>query len=209
MRTRGGLTLIEVLLGVLLLSLIGALAYSLVLGARRVFERQSDWAERVKPASEVMDSLVLDLAGSVIPEEAVGPPYFKLVETGGGSELTLTTAAPPLDAAAPLSQFRVMRVTWRVEVDAAGRSGLVREARPERAAGETPAERFRLEGVHDLAIQVYDGGRKKWIPEWTTGRGGVLPSAARVKLKVETSRGMETISQDAVIPAGLVAGPGR
>jgi hypothetical protein len=195
-----------VLLGVLLLSMVGALAFSLVLGARRVFERQSDWAARVKPASEALDVLILDLACGRIPEQGE-PPFFRLREGSAGPELSLVTAAPPEEPGLPLSRFRTLRVEWRLEPDAAGRPGLVRQARPERAAGEIIPRRYRLEGVKALSIRVYDAGLKKWVTEWTAGPNGALPAAARVELAVETSRGTETVSQDAVIPAGLSIGP--
>ncbi len=203
------MTLLEVLLGVLLLSLIGMLAFSLVTGARQAFERQSDWAARVKPATEAVDALILDLAGSLIPGQGEAP-YFRLASGAEGSELSLVTTAPPTEDGVPLSRFRVLRVAWHLEKDAAGRPGLVREARPELASGEVKTERFRLEGVTALTILVYDAGKKEWVPGWTTGRGGALPPAARVEVKVATSRGAETVRQDAVIPAGLLIGaPGR
>jgi hypothetical protein len=199
------MTLLEVLLGVLLLTLVAALAFSIVLGASRAFERQADWAARIKPASETLDVLVLDLAGAMIPETGE-PPYFRLAEGAAGSELRLVTAAPPADPALPLSRFRVLRVEWRLEADDAGRPGLVRVARPERAAGEVVPERFRAAGVTAFTITVYNNDLKKWVPLWLTGPGGALPAAARVELTIRTSRGTETLRRDAVIPAGLPIG---
>ncbi len=203
------MTLVEVLLGVLLLTLVGALAFSLVLGAQRVMERQSDWADTVQPASAGLDVLVQDLVCCLIPPG--GPaPFFRLAQGSEGSTLSCVTAAPPEEGVAPvpLSRFRVLRVDWGLEPasDLPGGRALGRTARPERVAGEVDEKRFRLAGVTGFEVRVYDPAKRAWVETWNTGPGGALPPAARVTLTVRTSRGVETLSTDTVIPAGLTIG---
>ncbi len=206
------MTLIEVLLGVLLLSLVGALAFSLVLGARRVMERQSDWAETVQPASACLDVVIQDLACCLIPPEGE-VPFFRLARGVDGSTVSGVTAAPPEEGLGPvpLNRFRVLRVDWRIEA-APDRGGfaLVRTARPERGAGDVGETRYRLAGVTRFEVRVYDPAKRVWVEVWEAGRDGSLPPAARVALTVRTSRGNETLSTDTVIPAGLrIGAPSR
>ena len=204
------MTLAEVLLGILALTLVAALGFSLTLTARRLFDRQTDWAEGLAPVADGLDMLIQDLACSLVP--AAGwkgeAPFFRLTAGAAGSELTCVTAAPPEPAEPelPLSRFRVLRVSWRLERDAAG-DALVRESRPERGAGETGGTRSRLPGVASFDVRVYDPARRDWVETWLTGPAGALPAAARVTLTVKTGRGAETLSADTPIPAGLRIGP--
>lgn len=208
LRPRGGLTLVEVLLGMLLLTLVCALAFSLVWGARGVVDRQSDWTARLEPASACLDVLVQDLACSLMPPDGA-EPLFRLAIRDSGSELTCVTAAAPEDATpvVPLSRFRVLRVTWRIEAEASGGPALVRTAQPERASGETAVSRYRLPGAAAFEVRVYDPVKRDWVDAWETRRGGSLPAAARITLKMKTGRGAETLSVDTVIPAGMRFGP--
>jgi hypothetical protein len=205
------MTLMEVLLGVLLLTLVGALAFSLVLGARHAMERQADWAETVQPASACLDVLVQDLACSLIPLEGEAP-FFLLSQGSEGSLLSCVTAAPPEEGSTPvpLSRFRVLRVGWRMEsAPDLGGVALVRTARPERVSGDAGITRFRLAGVTGFEVRVYDPAKRAWVETWATGKAGMLPSAARVTLTVSTTRGMKTLSTDTVIPVGLKIGAAR
>jgi hypothetical protein len=203
------MTLAEVLLGVLALTLVAALAYSLTLTARRLFDRQTDWAEGLGPVSEGLDVLIQDLACSLVPVEGEAP-FFLLTAGAAGSELTCVTAAPPEpgDPELPLSRFRVLRVSWRLERGTAGGDALVRTTRPERSDSEPGEKRSRLTGVASFEVRVYDPAKRDWVEAWLTGPAGALPAAARVTLTVKTGRGAETLSADTVIPAGLrIAGP--
>ena len=201
------MTLAEVLLGLLALSLVAALAFSLTLTARRLLDRQTDWAEGLVPVSEGVDLLIQDLAGGLVPAEGE-PPFFRLNAGAAGSELTVVTAAPPepADPELPLSRFRVLRAVWRLERDGA-EPALVRVARPERGAGETGETRIRLAGVASFEVRVYDPARRDWVETWLTGPSGALPAAARVTVTVKTGRGAETLTADTPIPAGLRIGP--
>jgi hypothetical protein len=195
-----------VLLGVAMLAAIGALAFSLVLGARRLFERQGDWAERVRPASAALDLLTQDLACCLVPETGE-EPFFRLAASAEGSVLLCVTAAPGENPEEPLSRFRVWRATWRLEngPGGAGRA-LVREARLEGVAGEAEEKSFRLPGVAGFEVRVYDPLKREWVRGWTARQGGALPAAARVAIRFRTSRGEETLRVDTVIPAGLKIG---
>lgn len=195
------MTLVEVLLGVAMLAAIGALAFSLVMGARRLFERQGDWAERIRPASEALDLLTQDLACSLIPETGE-EPFFRLTASAEGSVLLCVTAAPAENREEPLSRFRVWRATWRIENGAGGRV-LAREARLERVSGEAEKKSFRLAGVTGFEVLAYDSFKREWVPQWTTRKGGALPAAARLTIRIRTSRGGQTLTVDTVIPAGL------
>ena len=192
-----------------MLALVGALAFSLVLGARRVFDRQSDWAERIEPASACLDGLVQDLACSLIPPEGKAP-FFRLTADAEGSVLTCVTAGPPGedDPGGPLSRFRVWRVTWQLEPAAGGEEpALVRTAELERVSGEAVHKRYRLAGVTGFDVRVYDPAKREWVEKWETGRSGALPPAARAGLTVKTSRGSQMLSTDTIIPAGMRIGP--
>jgi hypothetical protein len=202
------MTLVEVLLGVLLLSMVGALAFSLVLGARRVMERQAVWAGTVQPASACLEVLIQDLACSLIPP-AGEAPCFRLTPGSEGSALSCVTAAPPEEGETPvpLSRFRVLRVGWRVEpASGADGPGLVRTARPERVSGVADEKRFRLSGVAGFEVRVYDPAKRAWVESWETGLAGALPPAARVSLTVKTPLGTETLTAETVIPAGMRVG---
>lgn len=197
------MTLMEVLAGVLLLALVGALGFSLVLGTRRAFERQSDTSDLLAPASEGLDVLVQDLMGSLIPPSGEAP-YFLLSPGTPGCELTLVTAVPPAEPDAPLSRFHAERAAWRLEVDSeTGTSALWRRARAEGVSGVAEEKRFGLWGVTGFEVRVYDPGKREWVEAWAAGRGGTLPAGGRIKLTVRTSGGSETLQADTVIPAGL------
>ncbi len=198
------MTLAEVLLGVLALTLVAALGFSLTLTARRLFDRQTDWADGLAPVADGLDLLIQDLACSLVPDEGEAP-FFRLSVGTTGSELTCVTAAPPEPAEPelPLSRFRVVRASWRLERGGGGGDALVRVARPERAAGEAGVTRLRLAGVASFDVRMYDPAKRDWVETWATGPAGALPAAARVTLTVKTGRGAETLSADTPIPAGL------
>lgn len=203
------MTLLEVLLGVVLLTLVGALAFSLVLGARRSMERQADWEESEQPALACLDVMIQDLACCLVPAEGEAP-VFRLTRGSAGSTVTCVTAAPPEEQLSPLplSRHRVLRVVWKMEpAPGPGGAVLVRTARPERASGEAGETRFRLAGVTDFEVRVYDPATRDWVELWDAGQGGALPPAARVTMTVRTSRGDRTLTTDTVIPAGLRIGP--
>jgi hypothetical protein len=197
------MTLMEVLVGVLLLVLVGALGYSLVLGTRRSFDRQSDSSDLLVPVTEGLDVLVQDLMGCLIPPSGEAP-YFLLSPGTPGAELTLVTAVPPSEKDAPLSRFHVERVAWRLEPDPeTGTTALWRRARVEGVSGTVEEKRFSLPAVTGFDVRVYDPGKRDWVETWAAGRDGTLPAGGRIKLTVRTSGGSETLEVDTVIPAGM------
>jgi len=202
-----GLTLAEMLVSLLALGLVAALAFSLTWTARRLFDRQSAWADGLAPAGEGLEMLLQDLAGSLVPESGEAP-FFQMDDApSGGARLRLVTAGPPeaADPPLPLSRFRTWRVVWQLEADAGG-AALVRTARPALGSGETPATRFRIAGATGFSLEAYDPARRAWTTRWQTGSGGALPAAVRAALTVRAGPREETLRVETVIPAGLRIG---
>ena len=204
-RSRTGLTLIETLLALSILTLIAGVSFSVYRTVTGALAHQSRWRREWQPAADALDAVRRDLACACAPA-AIADRAFVLDpgrdDGEDSSTLACYTASPPDDSTAP-DRIVVARVTYAVRpaADSSG-SDLVRESRALDDRGTPgPSREDRVaRRVKRFSVSVSDG--RQWTTKWVTGQGRGLPRAARVTIVFAESGQSQTLETSAYIPAG-------
>lgn len=224
-RSRHGLTLIELLVAMGVAVLLAAVVFAIYAGVLRTLDSQGRWRAQAYPASAALDVLSRDLANAVIPWGITNAPFVLTpsLDGAGGIKLHFFAAMPmsalPRDAAqvypaergASIRAYAIREVNYILSAsNAAGTNGLIRAWAAFRMdeAGGVVSNGDIWKSVRAIRLEVFDG--KNWTNTWGGGTNTSLPQAARVMLAV----GDESISRrtsEVLIPAGhrIPAPPSR
>ncbi len=223
LRSRNGLTLIELLVAMGIAVLLAAVVFAIYAGVLRTLDSQSRWRAQAYPASVALDALSLDLASAVIPWGITNAPFVLSPSLDGadGIKLHFFTAMPMSAARDPAKRGASIRAYAIREMDytlsasnAVGTNGALRSTsglirawaavRIDEAGGADHSagivsNRDIWGSVRAIRLEVFDG--KRWTNTWGGGTNTSLPQAARVMLTV----GDESVSRrtsEVLIPAG-------
>jgi prepilin-type N-terminal cleavage/methylation domain-containing protein len=173
MRRRGGFTLVEVMVGVVITGVVALLVYGAIRTAADTQARLADGRTAVR-GEMAWRALVADAVRGIRSGRDYEEPTFILqddVDADGrpADRLVVVTAGstPPL---APGTD-------WRVSLGV-GPGGLVAEATPAGWRGGVPRTVWGPEEITGLDVQALASGATGWVDGWTPG--GVLPHAVRI-----------------------------
>ncbi len=218
-RARKGLTLIELLVAVAVISLLAGVAFLVFGSTLNTIRAQAAWREHRAPAADALEVLRQDLLGALVPR-GTGQPPFALVPAGSNGAVSFSLrlfTARPGSAPDDWRAYGIDAVDYAVGTnDPRGSLALFRRCRPLRpgpAGAEADAVRAApaaplLPGLVGIDLQVYDG--KNWTNAWPAGDGAGLPRAARIRLQVEQPGGRLALAATTLIPAGhRITAPAR
>jgi prepilin-type N-terminal cleavage/methylation domain-containing protein len=107
-RSRHGLTLIELLVAMGIAVLLAAVVFAIYAGVLRTLDSQSRWRADAYPSAAALDALTLDLASAVIPWGITNAPFVLTPSLDGadGIKLHFFTAVPMSAAPRNTTQAR-------------------------------------------------------------------------------------------------------
>lgn len=206
MQRDAGFTLLETLAAVAVFAVVSAISVGLLTTALRGQDQTRAALERIETAQRLSAVLTSDMGQIVMrpartAEGLVDGRVFAADARGtelvrGGSQareilvFTRTGWANP-GAAQPRSTLQ--RVAWLHDGDALWREA---SAYPDAARGAAPRRRLMAQGVRDLEVEVYRGGR--WMREARLGPGGESvaspPAAVRLRYQLDGVGAMEHVA---------------
>jgi type II secretion system protein J len=191
---RGGFTLLELLLTLVILSLLLSGVYLVLLGTVKAVGRVEYVTQRSEIGPGILQIIARDFQYAVMPTG--GPAAGAFVGKGqpyGGFDLdrvdfvTNVAALGPMDGSGPMRPSPMNGVGYRLEPNPYA-PGLFRLFRREHYfVGEDPLRGGMLYEVYDrvrsFKLEYFDG--KRWFDRWSTQEKPVLPMAVRIGLSIE------------------------
>lgn len=202
-----GFTLLEAMLGLVVLGLVLALTFAANRAMRDALQARFARLDALENAEDVLQGLARDLACALAPHGERGPVFAVEADGEGGlRSLALWT----VEVSAPdvaLSEAVLVRAEYRIESRGGGGGDvLVRRVRRAISGGvdEGAREADLLAGVRSLAVRWHDG--RQWVAAWPNAAR--LPAGFRLRLAVEVG-GMPVVLEHAgVLAAAERAGGG-
>lgn len=185
-RIQGGLTLVEVLISMAILSLVVAAIYSSWTAILRASKVGLDAAATAQRSRIAMRALEDALASAQM--FTVNAPYYGFVaENGKDATLSFVARlAPSFPRSGRFGDLDVRRVTFSVEKGAAGANELVLRQQPIITEMDEDEENYPLvlaKEVKEFKLEFWETRVNDWVDEWRTTNQ--LPKLAKVTLSVE------------------------
>jgi len=219
-----GLTLLEVVIAVSILSVMIALNYKVIMGIVKAKSIVDDQRDGIYIANSVLTRIARELqlavkTGSIVqcdqsaPPASGNPPIFlgeQKNEGGRGRGDTLTFLAKEAGQYVPDggTHSGLVQITYRAEPDPDQKDAknatllLVRDEVPssknqQRACAS--AIRFPItKNLVSLEFQYFDKRNNEWLPEWAGPRAFTLPSIVQFKVGLRTEEGTSQTYTSAV-----------
>ena len=204
---RGGFTIAEVLVAILITGLVSGIIFASYMGAIRIVYSSQKEMERTALARLMLDRVSDDLACAFL---RAGREWLVFVgeegrDGGPGADSVTFITASRARPGREVRESELSEVSYRLDPD--GR--LMR--REDTTLDEDPfsggSERAIGEGLAGIEFEYL--GDDGWVPSWDSRTHDQLPRAARVTLVMETEEGGEgeaarraVFRTEAVVPAG-------
>ena len=201
--SRGGFTLLEVMIAVAVMALIGGLTWKSFDGAYSLKQRVETAEERDQAVRGALDRIEREVSMTFLSEHydhkrfRERPTFFKLKDGRREAILTVTSFAHQrLHVDAKESDQAVFE--YRLQRDETGRSSLYRRVKAQ--IDEEPDRGGEMallaEDVLRFSVQAWDPKDREWRDEWDSNSpqrtGGVLvPPRVRVALTFNDEQGTE------------------
>lgn len=195
---RGGMTLVELLLAIVIAVLVVALVFSTYRTVHAVAAGQQQRIETRRVPADALQQLQADLLRAF----DAGRPETRMALTQRLDQAAVSFClVEPLPGETDLRWSRAVRVEWAVD-GADGRLELRRSVQPLAGPGSLgPATTNTVAGdIARFALQVHDG--TNWASRWPPGASNVLPRLARLELLARGVPTNEAWQLDVWIPAG-------
>ena len=201
--SRGGFTLLEVMIAVAVMALIGGLTWKSFDGAYSLKQRVETAEERDQAVRGALDRIEREVSMTFLSEHydhkrfRERPTFFRLKDGRREAILTVTSFAHQrLHVDAKESDQAVFE--YRLQRDEAGRNSLYRRVKAQ--IDEEPDRGGEMallaENVLRFSVQAWDPKDREWRDEWDSNSpqrtGGVLvPPRVRVAITVNDEQGTE------------------
>ena len=188
MSRRAGFTLVELLLGLSLFSVIGLAAYGSLRSGLEAQRRVSERALEDQLVRGLLDLIAADLEAAFISGGALDSGF---IGTNADEDelprdsLSFVTARGRPDGSLP-GEMDLLGVTYEIDVDdETPASGLVRNRRRILTAAATDADEVKADElapeVEGLDFEYFDGS--EWQQVWDSSASATLPQAVRVTIQ--------------------------
>ena len=200
LRSRSGVTLIELLLALVIATLVVALVFSIYRTTSHAVRGQRQRAQGAPAAAQALEVLRADLTSSIFPADDDNC-IFSVSATNGSSALSFC-ALQLLEGEADPKWSRAISVEYRIE----GGSQLVRVVRALLGPGSVDGATTNLL-VNDLdtfRVEAYDGA--DWLDTWPGDTSTKQPQPRAIRAEIASARfkGKTSWQSEFFIPAGLV-----
>ena len=190
---RRGFTLLELLIGLAIATLIIAAAYATLFSLNRAHEAASQGMEQRRVLSSTLDMLRRELASlRYFPDDSrlrfvvEDRDYFGKP----ASTLTFSTLAAPTPA--PVSDQ--LRVRYRIDTSQE-RLSLTKASRDLLLEGDDPKAYPLLDELEGFLVECSDGNR--WLKTWDTELTKAVPKLIRVTIRLR--EGDQTVAYQATV----------
>lgn len=195
---RGGMTLVELLLAIVIASLVVALVFSTYRTVHAVAAGQQQRVATRRVPADALQQLQADLMRAF----DAGRPETRMILTQRLDQAAVSFClVEPLPGETDLRWSRAVRVEWAVD-GTDGRLALRRSAQPVAGPGSLspPVTNAVAGDIARFAVQVHDG--TNWTARWPPADTNVLPRLARLELLARGVPTNEAWQLDVWIPAG-------
>lgn len=181
---KSGFTLIEILVGLVILVMLAGLVEGIYVSVAKNREAATQKTAMVHSASTVLGRIADELASAFVDLNRPDSTLFKLSTDGSGnSTLEFTTLLPAVHGLRAGGETR-LRYEVRPDPESETRGAVILSRAetddPQKDIGRDSVTYDMLKGIIRFTVTVYDG--TKWVDRWENDslKGAVVPAAVRL-----------------------------